>query len=703
MPSIACEAESIECKTTVKIGARPIPTMVMAALVSGLLIGFGTLLLKAHFSSGPALTPFQPDSLIYYQYARALAEGHPYQFTADQAPSTGSTSHLYPAALAVLYAAGAQGEWLGLASFCFGCLSLAITLVCVVWIAQALRPAAAWLALLLSVLSGPLIIAILGESDMALFAPIALGAFAAALYHRPAVLALLLFLASLCRPEGMILSALCAGGALGWILLRKSDRWGRSYFVAGGIGLLGAAAVFGLNIALTGDAGFQSMHLKGHFTQFPLVGAIQLTSTDLANVCQDILWGANRGVRSMYMLPVLGGALAVLGLLSRGWTFGRMRFCEAWILLGTLASAAIVASSGWSGFAFDRYFAWWMPLMLVYAAIGVQTLSERFGMGLRWPLAILLVGYQAVTLPYFAGSYAAENASVASRIDFARTAHRQLDEGQTVGTAGWTGLAYYMPGRSVLSFYGITSPAFQAERHQLENMESLRYEPELRFDVWLMDRKDAESPDFKFLVGEPILDQVMAPRPSAALGLYGSRWDSLKHGMQPMKKEVQSAVRDLTQVDALDIGYRAHEQSHHRTVFTRLPAMRLDPFLVEAEIGGQSFVDVGEAVFGSETFDLKAQPGRPVRLVMRTLLETEVMVAGADGGRRKHTYTLGSPLRLLVQNGDMQTGVMEFPITSATNQLDEIIIDIPAELISKPVNRITIGGDHFSCAFWAYQ
>ena len=38
----------------------------------------------------------QPDTLSYQQYARAIAEGHPYRFNADEAPTTGSTSHIYP-------------------------------------------------------------------------------------------------------------------------------------------------------------------------------------------------------------------------------------------------------------------------------------------------------------------------------------------------------------------------------------------------------------------------------------------------------------------------------------------------------------------------------------------------------------------------------------------------------------------------------
>src|SRR5262245_44301264 len=36
------------------------------------------------------------DTFIYLQYARAIAEGHPFVYTAGNAPTTGATSLLYP-------------------------------------------------------------------------------------------------------------------------------------------------------------------------------------------------------------------------------------------------------------------------------------------------------------------------------------------------------------------------------------------------------------------------------------------------------------------------------------------------------------------------------------------------------------------------------------------------------------------------------
>lgn len=50
------------------------------------------------------------DAYIHFQYARAIAEGHPFRFQAGEPISTGATSLLWPALLAPFYALGLHGE-----------------------------------------------------------------------------------------------------------------------------------------------------------------------------------------------------------------------------------------------------------------------------------------------------------------------------------------------------------------------------------------------------------------------------------------------------------------------------------------------------------------------------------------------------------------------------------------------------------------
>ena len=53
-----------------------------------------------------------PDLYVVAQYAKAMAEGHPFQYNAGEAPTTGATSLLHTAILAAAHAAGARGEGL---------------------------------------------------------------------------------------------------------------------------------------------------------------------------------------------------------------------------------------------------------------------------------------------------------------------------------------------------------------------------------------------------------------------------------------------------------------------------------------------------------------------------------------------------------------------------------------------------------------
>ncbi len=50
------------------------------------------------------------DAYIHFQYARAFAEGHPLRFQTGEPISTGATSFLWPAVLALPYALGLRGE-----------------------------------------------------------------------------------------------------------------------------------------------------------------------------------------------------------------------------------------------------------------------------------------------------------------------------------------------------------------------------------------------------------------------------------------------------------------------------------------------------------------------------------------------------------------------------------------------------------------
>jgi hypothetical protein len=85
------------------------------------------------------------DAYIHFQYARVLAEGHPYQYNPGLPPSSGATSFLYPYLLAVGYLLGFQGLSLGLWAMGIGALALAL-MAWIVYRFGLLFQAPVWLA-----------------------------------------------------------------------------------------------------------------------------------------------------------------------------------------------------------------------------------------------------------------------------------------------------------------------------------------------------------------------------------------------------------------------------------------------------------------------------------------------------------------------------------------------------------------------------
>ena len=87
------------------------PTSHPAALP--LLVGVAVVIVFVAFMLRATDGHFVPqivDLYVVLQYARAFAEGHPFQYNAGEAASTGSTSLLFTLLLAVGHAVGIRGE-----------------------------------------------------------------------------------------------------------------------------------------------------------------------------------------------------------------------------------------------------------------------------------------------------------------------------------------------------------------------------------------------------------------------------------------------------------------------------------------------------------------------------------------------------------------------------------------------------------------
>ena len=101
----------------------PLLLLLLAVVVSSVFLGFMLAATDGHF------VPQVVDLYLVFQYARAMAEGHPFQYNAGEPPSTGATSLLHTAVLALAHAVGIRGEGLVAFAILTGAALLCVSVV----------------------------------------------------------------------------------------------------------------------------------------------------------------------------------------------------------------------------------------------------------------------------------------------------------------------------------------------------------------------------------------------------------------------------------------------------------------------------------------------------------------------------------------------------------------------------------------------
>ena len=595
-----------------------------------------------------------------------------------------------------------QGDALATAGFAFNAACFLALLALIALVARRMAPEAAPLAVLLCALSGQTVYTALGQSDMGLFMLLSMAALAAALYHRYVLLGLALFLASWCRPEGMILSFVIIGAALTKIGKDSPSR--RGLIAAGAAGLAAFAMVLLLNFVLTGTTTFYSVISKGLLRLYPIASVLYLAGEALGSMTRGILFGISGGGRQFYSLPVLGGLLGLIGLLSRDWKKGETARVELWWGLSALAAIAMVSISDWVGTAFDRYIAWFFPIWLIYIAIGTRALSDR----LPWPgafpvLAALLALYQCAGTVFFASDYARACSITMSNVKFARRADANLPEGSRIGVEGYSGLAYYLPHHTVLNIQGFVSADFASPERPVTNLEILKHQPETRFDAWLLRAPGSARGWIAEFVGDQVAAQMPALGGSTALVLHRANWETLEGATQPQDPGALESIQDMELVDSLDVGYLQDEERVDYSFFIRVPGARFHPFAVTRKTGELTLSEVGRLIIGSETFRIRATPGKPMRIVMRTAADAEVPIHKPGLRIQIQDFSFTSPITLRLFVDGRLASEVSVDLTTEPDEFSEVVLDLPAEAVTSDPIEITIGGDRISFAYWFYQ
>ncbi len=697
-------------KTTAMTQTNWIHKRILLVLISigALLVAAFSIIARRYSESGHVTLP-QPDSAIYMQYARAIAEGHPYRFQERDPPSTGSTSHLYPFVLAVPYALGAKGDALVTAGFVIGGLCFLAIIALLYAISFKLVPSMAIPATLLAgVLNGHLLFACLGVTDVGLFALLALSLFAAALYKRWAVATACLVLAVFCRPEGAVLSAAFFGVGLMGTLFLKNDRkktW--PLLITGLVGLIAVGGVMLLNIALTGISTFHSVLGKSPLMVYPFSEVVYRTIESFVSILRELFFGVSDGKRQFYMFPILGGILFTAGLILRPRENKPIWLAESAFGLGIVTAILLVASSDWTGLFWDRYFAWLIPVMLIYCAISIEAIKRQypshphFWKGL---LALMLL-FQCGGMLYFATVTARLAAKTEPQVLFAKVAGDNLSPGETVISSGMTGIyAYYMPRQYIISVQGIVTPQLSFRCQTIGNIEVLKHWRGGWPNYWLVNVKQSQTFLDSFL-GERLDTSSMAFGNKDILLLHKANWSVFQNSLQPQSTALQAMLAEWEQADQLDVANPIDETRSDYRVFSRFPGARSHPF-PKISVTGQSdpFFDAGRLIYGSETFQVQCpRPGQDMLVVMRTGLKAKVSIVEPMDDKQVYEVEFASPLQLPVFVDGHRVGEVVRPIENPPGNFSEIHFIIPGKVLKSREVEIVIGGDHFSYGYWFYQ
>jgi hypothetical protein len=673
--------------------------MASFALLSGLilLLAYGL----SQITEFPALALPLDDVYIHFQYARALAEGHPYQYMAGEPASSGATSFLYPYLLAAGYWLGAKGDslrWWALAIGVFSWVGSVWLVYWLLWKNSTAKPlVGAGLALmgaLAFVLQGGLLWAFVSGMETGLFifacllslAMLSTGKLRAALYAGA--------LTALVRPEGAVIG-------LGVLLYafwqgRKNLRG----LVAPTLLLMLAVLTQPLlNLALTGTVSASGLQAKSYLYNMPpnLGQSLAQTAATAGQIWQRLL--ADPPDRNPLQPLYLTGPITVAGVLALLWGIGqllrrriRLVMVVGLWLAGITALTSVLETAFWQ---MKRYQQPMVALLLVlagwlgqglwgWASQQTQKQTRWVGRGLSIGLMLLLLAASALTTTPFGAFYTRNRAEVeGSQAYMAEIARDLLPAGAVVGVHD-IGVMAYVGGLRTYDVVGLTTAGAAAAWRQgpgavYETMLAAANRPDY-FAIYPDARGltyFADSGLFGEVLGRfpSLIDwnyNVASAMPNGQT-LYRADWSAAAAAGSPQQPSTLAALTGFTLVDSLNNASLASEQAHQyrwwqadaragfATEMYRLPytACQTDSCVV---------MDGGRLLSGGEAFKVVSRPGQDLLWVIRV--------------HARHR------LLLRLYANDQLVGVRLVPAIPGTWL--EIASLVPANLISQTNTRLQV-------------
>jgi hypothetical protein len=687
------------------------PTFALVAVAATVAVGFLWAMLAAtdgHF------VPQVVDLYLVCQYARAMAQGHPFHYNAGEGASTGATSLLYTAFLALPEAAGVRGEGL----IAFAIMAGAAFYVASVLLARevALRlagPREGLLAGLLVAFGGPVVWSFLYGSDIALFLFLALWLLerwlasadaGVVLWTAPAIVL------ALARPEGLpIALALALAWRYGPERSAAGGRRDRRPWMPVGAGL----AVLVLYRVVTGAWLGTSVADKSLFASYGLNQGLAAASEYGIDVVRGLLLGfypsqvpigASRGWASLFFPPL---ALAAIGVTVIAPPRPLRRATGAWLAMVT-GVFALVTPSIFLGAQFQRYLLWAFPGLLAFTAAGLGLLTARM---IRDPereratfrlVAFVWIGLAALSTLRFATLYG-QMASDLYRRDVAAAQWIRRNVPPGTAMANLATSVEYLTGHKSVNLHGVTTPAFfgdHAAEREADSYEALRRLPPADRPPYLITTVSAQErfPVMRDLVTGP--PQFRSAAFADEIEIYKTRYDLLERGRAPAAPPTIAALAGLSEVDRLNVCDSQDEAAHDYTFSSTAGTSPLwGTVRIDSYPGGdQPIADGGRAILGWEAFRVSAQPARDLLLVARTSSAIDANLLENGGPRR---IGIEFPeATLLVWVDGQAIGRASFHTQPGWN---EILLRVPGNLIHRPRPRLEIAGRYAAFQYWLFQ
>ncbi len=573
------------------------------------------------YTNGISCPPLD-DSFIHYQYARMIAEGHPFSYNSVDGYTKGATSFLYPILLAPFFRIGLEGLWIFLPAFLIGLVSLYVSAVYIRRLLLSIteNEEASAVAGFLVILNGPLLWGFLSGMEIGLFCALLTAFLYYAVEEKPGRTGLAGVFLCLTRPEGAVAVAVV------WLIKAIGKRRFPGFALT--IPLLAALVPSAIHLYMTGDPRQNGLVAKSYLWKSEAYSLpwVEILATSSSRFVRAIYGGLSS--QFCGYLPVFPVGLAVLGISwsvqnSQRWFNIQLAF----VFLALIGVPSIVFQGWWHH---SRYLMPAATLLVLFIGLGIHVLRTAVSGNLARGCAGVLLAASALHVPYWAYTYG-KNAREIQAQDIA-AANWLLSEGKQYRYPAVfdAGAIPYLSGRHCFDLFGLTTEgvvqwAREGEGSMFEKLERLQEKPDLLIvhDHWF--------PNLWRIVAGEELERFVVPQPEiVTTGIVRvRRFDGSLLNTGEIPVHLQSG-REL--VDELDVADLESEKAHSYRIDLIYPDHPPSSLVRESKHGDRTIADGGRGILGSESFDIELQTSGEFLLIVRCRTATgRVVELECDG------------------------------------------------------------------------